>query len=90
MYQVPPSSPYVPCPRCQNPLPNKVTMSWWGGIVGPKMVNLVKCPQCKLQYNGKTGASVSKFIRNAAEHPAPRPTWWVPRVGCMRASSDEE
>lgn len=62
MYQVPPSSPYVPCPRCQNPLPNKVTMSWWGGIVGPKMVNLVKCPQCKLQYNGKTGASVSKFI----------------------------
>ncbi|HBW48500.1 MAG TPA: hypothetical protein DEF47_01185 [Herpetosiphon sp.] len=62
MYHVPPSSPYVPCPRCQNPLPTKVTMSWWGGIVGPKMVNLVKCPQCKLQYNGKTGASVSKFI----------------------------
>ncbi|ABX06031.1 MAG TPA: hypothetical protein DEF47_06140 [Herpetosiphon sp.] len=30
------------------------------------------------------------FYSNAAEHPAPRPTWWVPRAGCMRASSDEE
>ncbi|WP_160319505.1 hypothetical protein [Herpetosiphon geysericola] len=62
MYHVPPSSPYVPCPRCHSTMSTKVTMSWWGGVVGTKMTNLVKCPQCKLQYNGKTGASVKQFI----------------------------
>ncbi len=62
MYQVPSGSLYAPCPRCQYAMPSKVTMSWWGGVLGAKMTNLVKCPQCKLQYNGKTGASVKQFI----------------------------
>ncbi len=63
-YQQPPyqpnqmgSSPYVPCPRCSMPGPQPVKFTWWGGIVGPKMLSHVKCGQCGLAYNGKSGQS---------------------------------
>ena len=63
-YQQPPyqpnqmgASPYVPCPRCRMPSPQPVKFTWWGGVVGPKMLSHVKCQQCGLAYNGKSGQS---------------------------------
>lgn len=63
-YQQPPyppgqmgASPYVPCPRCRMPSPQQVKFTWWGGLLGPKMLSHVKCQQCGLAYNGKTGNS---------------------------------
>jgi len=51
------ASPYVPCPRCRMPSPQPVKFTWWGGLLGPKMLSHVKCQQCQLAYNGKTGQS---------------------------------
>jgi hypothetical protein len=51
------ASPYVPCPRCYTPSPQPVKFTWWGGIIGPKMLSHVKCQQCSLAYNGKSGKS---------------------------------
>ena len=63
-YQQPPyqpnqmgASPYVPCPRCRMPSPQPVKFTWWGGMLGPKMLSHVKCQQCGLAYNGKSGQS---------------------------------
>ena len=63
-YQQPPyqpnqmgASPYVPCPRCHMPSPQAVKFTWWGGMLGPKMLSHVKCQQCGLAYNGKSGQS---------------------------------
>ncbi|HKC65245.1 MAG TPA: hypothetical protein VKB86_16505 [Pyrinomonadaceae bacterium] len=48
---------YAPCPRCQRPDPEKVNFTWWGGVIGPRMLSHVKCRWCGAQYNGKTGQS---------------------------------
>lgn len=29
--------------------------TWWGGLLGPKLLTHVKCRACGKQYNGKTG-----------------------------------
>lgn len=50
-------SPYVPCPQCRTPGPQPVKFTWWGGMLGPKMLSHVKCQQCGLAYNGKSGQS---------------------------------
>lgn len=54
--------PYVPCPRCGNNQPQKVSFTWWGGMLGPKLFSHVKCPQCQYTYNGKTGKPNSTAI----------------------------
>jgi predicted nucleic-acid-binding Zn-ribbon protein len=46
---------YAPCPKCRQTNAEKVSFTWWGGIVGPKMLTHVKCPDCGEKYNGKTG-----------------------------------
>ena len=46
---------FMPCPKCQNAVAEKVTFSWWGGLLGPKLLNHVKCQSCGTKYNGKTG-----------------------------------
>ncbi len=46
---------YAPCPQCGNPNSEKMSFTWWGGILGPKLLTHVKCPACGKQYNGKTG-----------------------------------
>lgn len=51
------ASEYVPCPRCHRPGPQKVGFTWWGGMLGPKMLSHVKCQGCGTAYNGKTGES---------------------------------
>jgi uncharacterized Zn finger protein len=51
---------YMPCPKCGNSDVNaiqKVGYTLWGGALGPKLFNHVKCTKCGTTYNGKTGQS---------------------------------
>ena len=50
-------SEYVPCPRCTRPDPEQVKFTWWGGVLGPRILKHVKCNGCGLTYNGKSGQS---------------------------------
>ena len=56
-YQGGGSSAYAPCPQCRRPDPQKVSFTWWGGMIGPRMLSHVKCQSCGTAYNGKTGQS---------------------------------
>ena len=55
-------SQYVPCPQCRTPEPHPVKFTWWGGVLGPKMLSHVKCQSCGTAYNGKSGQSNSTKI----------------------------
>ena len=46
---------YKPCPECGSQSAEKMSFTWWGGIIGPKVLSHVKCGDCGQQYNGKTG-----------------------------------
>jgi hypothetical protein len=46
---------YIPCPKCRTAGAERMKFTWWGGILGPKILNHVKCPSCSYAYNGKSG-----------------------------------
>lgn len=46
---------YAPCPQCGETNAQRVRFTWWGGLLGPKILKHVKCPGCGKAYNGKTG-----------------------------------
>jgi rubredoxin len=46
---------YAPCPKCGDTSAEKMSFTWWGGILGPKLLTHVKCKSCQHGYNGKTG-----------------------------------
>jgi uncharacterized protein (DUF983 family) len=46
---------YAPCPKCSQSSAQKVGFTWWGGVLGPKLMTHVKCGACGTAYNGKTG-----------------------------------
>ena len=46
---------YAPCPKCRQSLARKVSFTWWGGLLGPRLLSHVKCGSCGAGYNGKTG-----------------------------------
>lgn len=48
---------YAPCPNCGQSNAKKVSFTWWGGALGPRMFTHVKCQNCGTEYNGKTGKS---------------------------------
>jgi hypothetical protein len=48
---------YASCPKCQSTQAAPVTFTWWGGLIGPKLLSHVKCNQCGTKYNGKSGRS---------------------------------
>lgn len=48
-------SQYAPCPKCRQSVAQKVSFTWWGGLLGPKLFSHVKCGACGTGYNGKTG-----------------------------------
>lgn len=50
-------SDYVSCPKCGGSDIKKVGFTWWGGALGPRLLNHVKCNACSTTYNGKTGQS---------------------------------
>ena len=55
----PPVMPYgdTRCPRCGHPGVKRVTFTWWGGLIGPKLLNHAKCDHCRFTFNAKTGQS---------------------------------
>jgi len=45
------------CPRCSQQVePRGIAFTWWGGVLGQKLVNHVECPLCTARFNGKTGS----------------------------------
>jgi hypothetical protein len=47
---------YADCPQCHAPGDaTKVSFTWWGGFIGPAIINCVRCRQCGTQYNGTRG-----------------------------------
>lgn len=46
---------YAPCPKCSSTGAEQMKFTWWGGLIGPKILTHVKCPGCGHAYNGKTG-----------------------------------
>ena len=46
---------YASCPKCRASAAEKVKFTWWGGVLGPKVLSHVKCNACGHKYNGKTG-----------------------------------
>ncbi len=48
---------YARCPECNCRDAEKVTFTWWGGLLGPAMLTHVRCMECGTEYNGKTGKS---------------------------------
>lgn len=53
---------YKPCYNCQKTDYTKVKSTRWGGLLGPQLLNHVKCNSCGKTYNGKTGQSNHKNI----------------------------
>lgn len=53
---------YAPCPQCRYSVAEKMKFTWWGGILGPKLLTHVRCGACGKQYNGKTGKDNSTNI----------------------------
>ncbi len=50
------SGMYADCPNCRAPGDaTKVSFTWWGGMLGPAIINCVRCRQCGTQYNGAHG-----------------------------------
>lgn len=52
----------VRCPRCAHSESKPVSFTWWGGLIGPRLFNHVKCAGCGYAYNGKTGRSNTTSI----------------------------
>jgi hypothetical protein len=47
---------YADCPGCGNPGDaSPVGFTWWGGLLGPKLLSHVRCRECGVCYNGKSG-----------------------------------
>lgn len=52
------ANPYgLACPRCRGANVYKPSFTWWGGIVGPKILNHAICRGCNFGFNAKTGKS---------------------------------
>jgi len=52
----------VNCPQCGSARVEKVKYTMWGGMIGPRLLNHVKCQDCKATFNGKTGKSNTRAI----------------------------
>ncbi|MCH2020845.1 MAG: hypothetical protein MK207_00085 [Saprospiraceae bacterium] len=53
---------YKPCYNCNEINYTKYKYTWWGGLLGPKLLDHVRCNSCRKTYNGKTGLSNSRAI----------------------------
>jgi hypothetical protein len=50
------------CPRCRSANVYKPGFTFWGGVLGPKLLNHTVCRACGYGFNGKTGRSNSTRI----------------------------
>lgn len=39
-----------------------MSFTWWGGLIGPKLLTHVKCRACGHAYNGKSGKDTTTNI----------------------------
>src|SRR5262249_54031339 len=39
-------SQWADCPNCGAHDPAKVSYTWWGGFIGPAIINVVRCQEC--------------------------------------------
>lgn len=46
---------FAPCPKCSGSNAEQMRFTWWGGVIGPKILKHVRCNSCGAKYNGKTG-----------------------------------
>ena len=53
---------FAPCPKCNAASAERVKFTWWGGVLGPKLLTHVKCSDCGSKYNGKSGKDNTKGI----------------------------
>jgi transcription elongation factor Elf1 len=53
---------FANCPKCQQNNAQQLSFTWWGGVIGPKLLTHVKCQNCGAKYNGKTGNSNTMAI----------------------------
>jgi hypothetical protein len=53
----PPGEEFAPCPTCRATSAKRLNFTFWGGAIGPRLLNHVRCDQCGTTYNGKTGKS---------------------------------
>lgn len=56
------SSHETGCPKCGSAKVSPVTYTWWGGIIGPRMMNHTKCESCNYRFNSKTRLSNTNNI----------------------------
>jgi hypothetical protein len=44
------------CPYCRSTAPSRPAgFTWWGGLIGAKVLNHVYCTACGKGYNGRSG-----------------------------------
>jgi transposase-like protein len=43
--------------KCNSLNVKEIGYTWWGGIIGPKLLKHTKCNDCKFTYNRKTRES---------------------------------
>ncbi len=51
------------CPACLHESAKKIRFTAWGGVIGPRLLSLVRCNGCGVHYNGKSGRRVERAIR---------------------------
>ena len=51
-----------PCPFCSAEAAKKISVTWWGGLLGPRLFSVVRCLECGRSFNGKKGTSLTAVI----------------------------
>ncbi len=46
---------WAPCPSCGGDDATRVHWTFWGGMIGPAIINVVRCHRCGASYNGVHG-----------------------------------
>ncbi|MFN8243631.1 MAG: hypothetical protein U0X40_06210 [Ferruginibacter sp.] len=50
------------CPKCGSLYVEPVKYTWWGGLLGPKLLHHTKCNECGFRFNSKTRKSNTQGI----------------------------
>jgi uncharacterized Zn-finger protein len=53
---------FAACPNCSQQNANRARWTIWVGLVGPSILNPVKCVHCGTTFNSKTGESSNTAI----------------------------
>jgi hypothetical protein len=55
-------APGPACPRCHDPTVSKPSFTWWGGFLGPKIIDHLKCSRCGFAFHPRTGQAITGAI----------------------------